>query len=176
MSRTDKDRPYDVIARDKTAYPENPRYALHWHFMFGRARHRTRMMKDERGNPLFTIEEVDRAVLDTSGQWPVYRYEKRLVKRYRFESVVVGHFADYCTADIHPRDLPAGILPPCRPAFGRMRQGNSQAEERDWYAGDRRHVRDTLRRHVAEYRANGDIEDSFDVLETRHRRGASWWY
>lgn len=176
MSRTDKDRPYDAIVHDKTAYPENIRSTHHWHFQFGRPRTRTRLMKDERGNPLYTVEEVDRAVLDMSGPVPRYRYEKRLVKRYRYESVVVGHFADYCTAGIDPRDLPAGIFAPCRSHLGRMRQGKSQSEERDWYAGDRRHVRDTLRRHVAEYRANGDIEDSFDELETRHRHGASWWY
>ena len=176
MSRTDKDRPYDVIVHDKTAYPENIRSIYHWHFQFGRPRTRTRLMKDERGNPLYTVEEVDCAVLDRSGPVPRYRYEKRPVKRYRYESIVVGHFADYCTAGIDPRDLPAGIFAPCRSHLSRMRQGKSQSEERDWYAGDRRHVRDTLRRHVAEYRANGDIEDSFDELETRHRHGASWWY
>lgn len=176
MSRTDKDRPYDIIVNDATAYPDRRRSISHWHFMFGRERARLRMMKDENGARLYTVEEVDRAVLDMSGPVPRYRYEKRLVKRYRFERVVVGHYADYCTAGIDPRDLPDGIFPPCRADLRRVRQGNSQDEERDWYAGDRRHVRDTLRRHVAEYRANGDIEDSFDELETRHRHGASWWY
>lgn len=175
MSRTDKDRPYDVIVHDEAAYPQTPRSAWHWHDLFGRERTRLRMLKDQNGAPLYAVEEVDHLVLNASRVGPRFTYEKRLVERPQFEEVVIGYFADYCTAGINPRTLPEGIFPPCRSHLSRMRQEKSDAEERRWYAGDRRQARDTLRRYAAEYRANGDVEDSFDELETRHRHGASWW-
>ncbi len=175
MSRTDKDRPYDIIVHDETAYPETDRSVWHAHHLFSRERYVTRRVKDDSGNPVCTVEEVTWPVLDRSGPVLSYRYETRLVKRYSYERVLVGHFADHCTEGISPRELPVGVAAPCRAFLGRIRQTKSQREERAWYAGDRRHVRDTLRRYVGEYRANGDIEDSFDTLETRHRHGASWW-
>lgn len=175
MSRTDKDRPYDIIVYDRAAYRSTPRHTYHWHHLFGRKRTRSRAVKDERGNFVYTFAEETHWVIDWSGRRPTYRQEMRTVKRRVFEEVPAGVYADYCTAHINPSDMPKGILSPCRTFLGRMRQGGSNRDEvRDWHAGDRRQARDTLRRYAAEYRGSGDLDDD-DDLETRHRHGASWW-
>lgn len=175
MSRTDKDRPYDIRVYDRDAHRSTPRHTYHWHFLFGRSRTRSRAVKNERGEFIYTYTEETHWVIDRSGLWPTYRQEMRTVKRRVFEEVPAGVYADYCTAHIDPRTLPEGVLSPCRTFLGRTRQGGSNRDEvRDWHAGDRRQTRDTLRRYAAEYRGSGDIDDEAD-LETRHRHGASWW-
>lgn len=177
MSRTYKDRPYDIIVYDRDAYPATPRHTYHWHAFFGKHRTRTRAVRDENGSFVYRDAEQTYWAFDWSGSLPRYYPETRIVSQRVFEEVPAGVYADYCTASINPRDLPEGIIAPCRTHLSRVRQGkaSTRAESRAWHNGDRRFVRDTLRGYATEYRANGDVMDE-DNLETRHRHGASWWY
>lgn len=84
MSRTKKDRPYRVLVKDKTAYPESIRYAHHEHWRFGEPHYYAKRAYDE--------------------------VEKKFIEG---ERVLQGHFADYCTVDVDQRNLPPGTLAPC---------------------------------------------------------------
>jgi len=173
MSRTHKDRPYAIRA----AKPRNGEQTTTWHdhLAFGKPVFRSRLVRDEHGNPVEHEYEINRYTRLEDGS---YGYKKATRIGHRHEQVADGHYADYCTANISPYELGEGVHAPCTTYLRHGTCGTSswtRGELTEFWGGDRRARRDFGRRASKEYRGDPDgCDDYANTPVSNHRHGVQW--
>lgn len=180
MSRTKKDRPYDILMHDRAVYPGVHRHVFHSHARCGKAVVRMRARRDVHGKPLTetkTTTYLGLVRLEV-GKKPEVREVTRTYTTILREPVTIGVYADHCATD--ERSLPDGVYAPCSLYAWGYRRGerkSMRAVEKSERAAVRQSERLAARSLAHEYNTYGDA-DSFDNmpdLDSYHTRGVSRW-
>jgi len=174
MSRTDKDRPWNVRAAD----PKEDRQAHHDHLSFGRKIVASRPKLDEKGNPVTTT------TYHTGNRWHNggYSWEENYpITRVVYEKYLVGYVANYCTVDEGPEANSwhsEGRLYPCSHHIVQYSRNRPWRDDKQAYHGSsRRAERDSLVNMANRYNSGYDLEDydEDNRVNSRSRRHIGYW-
>ena len=186
MSRTDKDRPYDVRAAD----PKEARLPHHNHLRFGKEVKVSRIKKDVYGNPVYETattqrlvevavpaEESSTGMPATFKSWVEVKYAKAV-----YETVTLGFVADHCTLDEPHENIPnisRWRLFPCSYNLRVAHWDKPDAKDKRAYHGHaRRGERDSLLRLSRLYNNGENIEEMAeveDITSARENMHKGYW-
>ena len=178
MSRTYKDRPYRVRARD----PREERYADHNHLSLGKEIYSTRRKTDENGEIIFAkvLYQGWRINYDTQA---LEYYEELRVSRYaERETYLMGAIADHCTIDEEQNhrhtEMKHWRLTPCSYNL-RWTYGNRprKHEKTIFHSSARSNEGIALTKLVNCWNAGMDEDEDFEeaALHSRARFHKGWW-
>jgi hypothetical protein len=178
MSRTYKDRPYRVRARD----PREERYETHNHLSLGKEIYSTRRKTDENGEIIFATVLYGGWRINENTRALEYYEEHRLSRYAVRETYLMGTIADHCTIDEDDNhshtEMKYWRLTPCSYSL-RWDYHNRprRHEKKDFHSSARSNEGIALTKLVNYWNAGMDEDENFEEtdLYTRTHFHKGWW-